>query len=153
MASTKLSWYLQTSCPKRQPNFFCYACPFGGNFVGWIVPSLCILTHFKVDKYDHTPSHRSRYTTLSASMRSGKSINCKLRASKLGKRYQQNPSRYSFSSAAIFTFKISSRVLAGLPGRRSFFNLFISSSCWCTKLVGIRTDVIVLNICALTFWW
>ena len=55
-----------------------YDSPFGGNFACCTCPLLAIRTHFNVDRYDQAPSHLFRRTTLSASVRSGRSISRQL---------------------------------------------------------------------------
>lgn len=47
--------------------------PFGGNLASCTSPLLVIRTHFKVERYDHAPSHLSSKIQFSASLRSGRS--------------------------------------------------------------------------------
>jgi hypothetical protein len=103
-------------------------------------------THFKVERYDHAPSHLSRKTTLSASVRSGKSKRLLGLSSYQCRVFVQKPFSYSFSSAAILILNRSSLVLAGLPGLLSFFKPLNSSSCWCTNLCRCQATVKLKHI-------
>lgn len=51
-----------------------HVCPLGGKLDGFTVPFFAIVIHFRVGRYDQVPSHLSRYTALSGTVRSGRSV-------------------------------------------------------------------------------